>query len=289
MYALINQQDFFLTNFGFYFDGHSDAGRDEVEFSIQSRFQGLHPAGQDYLIQARPEGWQVNGTSISGARACASVCRGFNFTPNRIDVTMDVLNLPGYGDIDYELAADLVRVHMAKHNPKTAFTRSNKIDGLRRCVWGTRTSRWSLWLEEIQSDSRTGVRITWNMRQERVMQVYTWLNYFHTGIDYIESCKNAFAACTNTLLGPDFFGLNHPKEPILVPEKKADVQEDWWGYLSGVAQKIATKATKEQSQHLAVESVQFLEAEISKAVIRRAKEENELAIRIDRAGLSVVK
>lgn len=284
---LIND-DFYLSNFGFMFDGKNDLGRDELEFSIQSRFQGLHPAGVDYLIQARADGWQVNGSSPIGARACASVCRGHNLKPNRIDVTMDLIGASAIRFLDYELATCIITDWFSKHKRDTAISETTKLTDLKRTIYGTRTSRYSLWVEEIDNAGLPGLRITWNMRQDRVMQVYDWLNYFHTGIEYKEACRNAFAACTNTLLGPDFFGLNHPKENLLIAEKRADTSEDWWGYLSSVAHKISAKATKEKSEHLVVESVQFLEAETYKAIERKAKKMSETANRDLQAGLTVV-
>lgn len=270
--------DFYLTNFGFVFDAE-EYGRDEVELHIQTKFQGTRPGGKDYIFQANryPKNeWLVNGTSIWGARACAAVCRGMNARPVRIDVTMAVSALA----IDYDLTVSALKQWFAKNKPTTTVEEFTGGNNLRRAVFGTRKSRFSLIVQD-RGGSPDGdwIEITWNIRQDKVEPAWKWLEFVYAGSDYYDACRNTFAACTNSILEPDFFGLRLPYDPRLEVTKKADVKEDYWGWLGGVASKIKSEARKQKSDFLIVESVRFLERELGKMIERDIREANEKQIR----------
>jgi len=264
---------FHLSNFGFTFDTN-EVARQEVEFHIQSRFQGIHPQGKDYLMQPRypSNEWQVNGTTAQGARACASVCRGLSGLPNRIDVTCFIED----SRTSFEMVFIQLEDWFKKNKPTTAISRERGVTNLERATFGARTGRFSIVVED---SGYFGVLITFRLRQDKVLQAWDWLDFYNLGESFEESCKNCFAACTNSILSDDFFGLGLPVTPRLAVTKKSDIEQDWWGYLSAVASKIKARARKENSDYLAVESVTFIQEQISKMVEKDAKDLNESAIR----------
>lgn len=272
--------DCFLSASGFSFNGQTDIGRDELELNLQSRYQGLKPNGVDYLIQARPDAWLVNGMSVLGARAVASVARGMRFIPNRLDITFEKVSSGSDGLEFYCVAAEILKQWFMKKKPTTTIFEATGLDHLRKIIFGTRTSRFTLVVQELDNGTIAGYRITWQLREpKKVQPAWDYLDFFARGEEYEHCCQQAFAACTNSLLGPDFFGLGHSTDVFLMKDKTDDKLQDWWGFLAAVSKKIVHQAELEGSQHLAIESVEFIQAEISKSIERKAKEQNELAVR----------
>lgn len=258
-----------LSAFGFSFSSLQDAQLNEVEFSIQSRFQGIHPRGLDYIIQPTNypmEGWQVNGTTSYGAKACASVCRGFQFRPTTLRISAWFHK----SVLDYALVIDSLKDWFIKNKPTTKHQSMELGNGEKRVVWGVPTARYNLIAETMGE----GVYITFRIH-EKIEQAWKVLDYFNTDVDYNEACKRLWGSCVNTYLMQDYFGLKQSNDLVLKAEKPVEIKEDWWGYLSAVAQKIKTKARKENSQFLAVESVKFIEKQIAASVLREMKELND--------------
>lgn len=279
----MSRSDYFLSNCGVQFDPKSEVQREEVEHHIQARYQGIKPI-EDYIFQSSyPKGhWQLNGITQIGARAIASVGSGMHLLPNRLDISLEHTKDHMNGGLDFSTCAHYTSQWIKEHKPTISHEFLITGSGLGRFVIGARTARWSLIMDELTEPQ--GTRLTFRVRQDNVLPAWDYLGYYFEQESFYNSCKAAFEACTNTFLAPDFFGLGLSKEPYLKKEKVERSDNDYWGFLAGVANKIISECNKRGSMHLADDSIFFLKDELGKALIRRAKVESERAATLDGKG-----
>lgn len=284
----LTRNSFYLSNVGVSYEAET-VGRDEVEHHLVARYQGLTP-NVDYIFQtAYPKTiWQLNGITPLGARAVASVSRGFNFRPNRIDIGFQHITQAIGQRLDFDTCCQILAMWFRKHKPTTAIHYVTTAAGTGRMTVGARTARFSLVVEEIVEGPIVGTNLQWRVRQNNVEPVWAYLNFFHDETDFYKCCSDAFAACTNSLLEPDFFGLGHNKDVFMLRDKPDVEAQDWYGYLAGVAGKIVSEAKKQKSMHLTEDSIDFLTREVGKAVVKIAEKESEIVRRLDSAAQSVV-
>lgn len=275
-------RDFYLTNFGFTYEAQQ-MGRDEVEFHLQHYASGVRP-NYDYIFQSRPPTtiWQVNGMTPSGAKAAAYVCRGFHFMPNRIDVRCDLYEQGGSIRLRFDEIAARTKKFFKEHKRVETFEQFLKVDLNPRLVIGTRKSRYSLTLEINEVEGLPVISIVWNIRREKVMDVYGYLEAYENAGDYMDNCAKAFAACTNSILRPDFFGIGLYPDEFLPTTTKTDIHVDWWGEVSAFCQKIVKQAEKEKSYFLVEETFRFMEKELGSAIERKARKYQPFVVEFDK-------
>lgn len=232
--------NFYLSYCGFQFDGRTDVDRRDVEMFLQQRNQGIKP-GSDYLFQPLQNGWQVSGISPVGARAVCSVAQGLKKIPNRLDVTMAVVDNFATEHKFYSYASKLISWFQV-NKPKINVSSMASIGTDQRMLFGSKNSRWCLWLSEhtdpVQPFGGYQLEVTFTTRNENCVALWDYFVVCGTDHQFQDYSKEAFEACTNTILGPDFFGLGLSKEPFLRKEKKVTEDKDWNTYLSTVAGKI---------------------------------------------------
>src|ERR1044072_8525191 len=137
---------FYLSYCGFQFDGLKDVDRRDVELFIQQRNQGAKP-GLDYIFQPMQDSWQVSGLTPLGARAVLSVAQGLKKIPNRLDVTMAIVDAsdPWFKFPAY--ARKLIS-WFEVNKPKINISSMASIGHDQRMLFGSKNSRWCLWLAE---------------------------------------------------------------------------------------------------------------------------------------------
>lgn len=231
----------YLSYCGFQFNGHTDIDRRDVEMMIQNRNQGLK-LGLDYLFQPMATSWQVSGITPLGARAVATIAQSHKFIPNRLDVVTEIHDVGGLGYLDYDLQVTNLEAWFKVHKPKLNVTHMLPLGGDRKVLFGSRNSRWCLWVSE-RTDPQSpfgGSKLVleWAMRNENCFALWEYFVRCGGDKDWEHYSQEGFAACTNTILGPDFFRLSHSEMPYLRKEKPDADKKDWYAYLSGVAKKM---------------------------------------------------
>jgi hypothetical protein len=240
-----------LTYCGFNFDGHSDIDRRDVEMLLQSRNQGLKPNGVDYLFQPMQTGWQVSGLTPMGARAVCTVAKGLKIIPNRLDVTLTIGDKDFSEDTDFNSVVGKLVAWFKVNKPKINISELLPLSGDRKILFGSKNSRWCLWVAErvdfTEQKAPANLEITWTTRNENCKALWDYFVVCGTDRDFEYYSKEAFAACTNSILGQDFFDLGLPSQPYLHKDKPASEQKDWYAYLSTVAKKMVKHYLDEPS------------------------------------------
>lgn len=231
-----------LTYCGFNFDGHSDIDRRDVEMLLQNRNQGLKPNGVDYLFQPMQTGWQVSGLTPMGARAVCTVAKGLKIIPNRLDVTLTVGDTGFSEDTDFNSVVGRLISWFKVNKPKINISELLPLSGDRKILFGSKNSRWCLWVAErlasYSQDLGCNLEITWTTRNENCKALWDYFVVCGTDSDFDHYSKEAFAACTNSILGQNFFDLGLSDKPYLHKERPGAEQKDWLAYLNTVAKKM---------------------------------------------------
>jgi len=262
------------------FDETTGISRQEAEHFINAHYQGAKASAIDYTIQVVPDGWLLSGTSPLGARAVISMCKGLRLSPNRLDVTMEIAQkefaITKADDEDghflYLRFVDKVKRWFSKHRPNVEISENAQMLFLSRTVFGSRTARWSVSLEDGLLSGELGISATFQLRQDRVKSGWEWLAGLATNSDsdFELACSELFAACTNTLLSPDFFGVGNAERPYLASDRKTDEKRDWYGTLSAFANKILQE--DKNGEGIPYEaSLAFLKAEVCNRLTARGK------------------
>jgi hypothetical protein len=271
------QKGFYLSYASLSFDGHTDFSRQEAEHFINAHYQGLKGGARDYMIQVGPNNWLLSGLSPLATRAVVSMCKGMRLTPNRLDITMDIeqgeflklkANSTPYADMVEKTTAWFNR-----HRPNVAKEENAQMFGMARTVYGSRTSRWQLSIADHVLGGRPGLSVTFQLRQDRCKSGWEWLAGLPTDkdSDFEEACSELFAACTNTLLAKDYFGVGNSQLPFLASERKTEEKRDWYATLSAFANKIIKQAEDDNSPIPARKSLDFLQREIENRLLYRSK------------------
>lgn len=231
-----------LTYCGFNFDSSVDLDRRDVDILLQQRNQGLKPNGVDYLVQPMQNGWQVSGLTPLGARAVCTMAKGLKVIPNRLDVTLTVGDNDFSEDTDFNSVVGRLVAWFRANKPKINISEMLPLNGDRKILFGSKNSRWCLWVAEradfTEKKMRANLEITWTVRNENCKALWDYFVVCGSDKDFEFYAKDAFAACTNTILGQNFFDLGLSDKPYLAKEKPGSEQKDWYSYLSTVAKKM---------------------------------------------------
>lgn len=229
-----------LSYCGFNFNGLTDIDRRDVELMLQRRNQGLKP-NYDYIFQPMQAGWQVSGVTAMGARAVSVVASALKIIPNRLDVTLAIHDCQDIG-LSYEGYYSRLRAWFQVNKPKLNVTDMLPIGGDKKVLFGSKNSRWCLWLAEhtdpLLPFGGYALELTFAVRNENCFSAWEYFVGCSNDKDFELYSKEAFAAIQNSILGTEFFGLSLPAEPYLHKEKPAAEQKDWYSYLSTVAKKM---------------------------------------------------
>lgn len=230
-----------LTYCGFNFHGLNDIDRRDVESMLQQRNQGLKPS-YDYLFQPMQTGWQVSGITAAGARAVCVVAQALKIIPNRLDVTLSVSDTGFSGNSDYNSIVGRLIGWFKVNRPKLNISHMLPLAGDRKILFGSKNSRWCLWVaERVISGGQPGsevIEITWTTRNENCKAAWEFFVGCGSDKDFDMMSREAFSACTNTILGSDFFDLGLSDKAYLRKDKPGSEQKDWHTYLATVAKKM---------------------------------------------------
>lgn len=263
------EKGFYLSYASISFDGSTDFSRQEAEHFFNAHYGGLKGGARDYMIQVGPNNWLLSGLSPLATKAVVSMCKGLRLQPNRLDITMDIEqgeflrinpNSTPYADLVEKTTAWFNR-----HRPNVSKEENAQMFGMARTVYGSRTSRWVLSISDHVLGGRPGLSVTFQLRQDRCKSGWEWLAGLQTSKDseYEYACSELFAACTNTLLAKDYFGVGNSQLPFLASERKTEEKRDWYAVLSGFANRIIQQAGESQSPVSTETSLAFIEKEIA--------------------------
>lgn len=268
---------FYLSYASLVFDGVTDFSRQEAEHFINKHYPGLKARSIDYMIQSGPNSWYLSGLSPLATRAVVSMCKGLRLIPNRLDVTMEIAS-GEFPVLNEELNPykDLVaktELWFNRHRPNVAKEVNAQMFGMSRAIFGSRTSRWVLIIADHVLDGSPGLAITFQLRQDRCKSGWEWLAGLPTSKDseFELACSELFAACTNTLLSRDFFGVGNSDMPFLASDRKTEEKRDWFATLSAFANKIIAQADDKENPVSVKRSIDFLEREIDNRLLSRGK------------------
>lgn len=272
------QKDFYLSYASMVFGEDTGLGRKECEQMLNAHYQGLKGASVDYVFQpATNGGWLLSGLSPFGARAVVSLCKGLRIAPTRLDVTMAIREQEFRGKVTdwgaYLTTLARVKNWFAKHRPTVAIEENAQMPQMARTTFGSRTSRWALSITDATLTYEPGLGVTFQLRQDRVKAGWEWLAGLPTSKDseFEFACSELFAACTNTLLSQDFFGVGNSAMPFLASERKTVEKRDWYATLSAFANKIIQTATESEDPISIEASIAFLEKETANRLLSRSK------------------
>lgn len=231
-----------LSYCGFNFDhATKDVDRRDVELMLQQRNQGLRP-NIDYMFQPMQTGWQISGITPLGARAVCVVAQALKRIPNRLDMTLTVEDTNFSEDSDYNSVVGKLIGWFNVNRPKINISHMLPLSGDRKILFGSKNSRWCLWVAERVKPGdipgREALEITWTTRNENCKAAWEFYVGCGSDKDFETMSKEAFAACTNTILGTDFFDLGLSDKAYLRKDKPGSEQKDWLSYLAAVSKKM---------------------------------------------------
>lgn len=260
-----------LSYLGFMFDGQEDMSRQEVEHFLRHRHNALKPS-VDYIIQPMMNGWQLSGITPQGARAACIQAQAMKIIPNRIDVSLTCWDVIPNPATDYNVVRIKLNEWFSLNRPKMNINQMLPLTGNRKTMYGARNSRWCLTIEDgylpYEPEVSNRLTLTFLNRADNAKSVWSYFVGCGSDSDFEYYSREAFAACTNTFLGPDFFGLHLPDAIKLVKEKPDNDNRDWYSYLSSVAGKMANRYVNSEDRENFENDMTFLEKEYNAQLAR---------------------